>query len=616
MALRTSGARGAKRTAALIGAAALIAAAGTSPAWAQNGGSDHHPKPPTTVKTETPIKHLVVIYDENVSFDHYFGTYPKAANTDGTPFKAAKDTPKTANTEASAGLLTKNPNLYAPQRLSSTQALTCDQNHNYNPEQLSLNSGKADLFVQHTDTDTCSGGLFAAPGLGMDYYDGNTVTGLWNYAQQYTLNDNSYSNTYGPSTPGALNLIAGQTHGVISVSGTGSTTDPVQTTTPDTYAVHSPDANGVGTVIGDPDPAYDDCSDNSHASTSALAELQGKNIGDLLNAKGVTWGWFQGGFTPSTPYTGAAGTYAKCTGTTHANIGGAASVDYSPHHNPFEYYKSTSNPHHLAPASLAEVGHNGQANHEYDASYFDQAVAADKLPAVSFLKAAEYQDGHGAYSDPIDEQNFLVKEINALQSSPEWSSTAVVIAYDDSDGWYDHVYHAPTNGSADPAQDAAACTAAAAKHSTAPLNGYADRCGPGTRQPLLVISPYAKTNHIDHTFTTQASISAFIEQNWKTGRIGDGSFDATAGSLKPAFDFQHPNNKRVLLNSNGSVASITRIGHGDNSDTPVSLPLKNTAASTGTPVLASAGLAAAALAAVGTGFAVSRRNRRRHTTAA
>ena len=599
------------RWAALVGAAALVAAAGASPAWAAGGGSDHRP---TYVKTETPVKHLVVIYDENVSFDHYFGTYPQAANTDGTRFTAAKGTPKNVNNLVNAGLLKSNPNLYTPQRLTSSQALTCDQNHNYLPEQLALNGGKANLFVQNTDKDTCSGGLYGAPGLGMDYYDGNTVTALWNYAQNYTLADNSFSNTYGPSTPGALNLIAGQTHGVISVDGKGSTTDPVQTATPDTYAVHSPDAKGVGTVIGDPDPAFDDCADNDHTSGSALAELQGKNIGDLLNQKNVTWGWFQGGFSPSTAYTGAAGTYAKCGGTTHANIGGAASVDYSPHHNPFAYYKSTANPHHTLPASLAEIGHAGPANHNYDLSYFDKVVAADKLPAVSFLKAGEYQDGHAGYSDPIDEQNFLVKEINALQSSPEWSSTAVVIAYDDSDGWYDHVYHAPTNGSKDAANDAAACQAAPAA-----VAGYADRCGPGPRQPLLVISPYAKSNHLDHTFTTQASVTKFIEQNWKTKGIGDASFDATAGSLKPAFDFQHPNNERVLLKPNGSVASITRIHNRDDHDTVTSFAVQDAASSTSggnSSALLSAGLGAAALAALGTGFTVKRRSRRRAGSAA
>lgn len=494
--------------------------------------------------TATPIKHLVVIFNENVSFDHYFATYPNAANTDGTRFTAAHGTPR-ANTLQTAGLLTSNPNPALPQRLSSSQALTCDQNHGYSAEQKAADGGRNDLYVQNTDVETCTPGLFTEPGLVMDYYDGNTVTGLWNYAQHYAMSDNSYSTTFGPSTPGAINLISGQTHGIHAVTPTG-------TPTTDSYVVASPDANGVGTVINDPDPYYDDCSNTNGTKSNNLAVASGKNVGDLLNAKGVTWGWFQGGFKPTTPYAGP-GTKAVC-GAKSTNIGGGTSLDYSPHHSPFEYYASTSNPHHLAPSSVAAIGHTDQANHNYDVSDFDAALAAGNLPAVSFVKAPEYQDGHAAYSDPIDEQHFLVKEINALQKSPEWSSTAVVVAYDDSDGWYDHQSAVITNGSNDPARDAAICTSAAATVGVA--GGYADRCGPGTRQPLLVISPFSKTNYVDHTQTDQASILSFVETNWGTGRIGDFSADAKAGSLDGMFNFHRPVGRQVLLNTDGSVASV------------------------------------------------------------
>src|SRR5690348_8212592 len=215
-------------------------------------------------RTATPIRHLVVIFDENVSFDHYFGTYPKAANTDGTTFHAAPHTPSVNG--LTPALLTANPNLYDPQRLTHDQALTCDQDHGYGHEQLAYDGGAADQFVQHTEKSTCTGQpiLYGTPGLVMDYYDGNTVTGLWNYAQNYAMNDNSYNTVFGPSTPGAINLISGQTHGIFAV-------DPVthQKVT-DAFTVASPDANGVGTVINDPDPAWDDCSDNNHTSTFAL----------------------------------------------------------------------------------------------------------------------------------------------------------------------------------------------------------------------------------------------------------------------------------------------------------------------------------------------------------
>src|SRR5262249_49892646 len=121
-----------------------------------------------------------------------------------------------------------------------------------------------------------------------------------------------------------------------------------------------------------------------------------------------------------------------------ANRGGSLQKDYSPHHEPFQYYASTANRHHLPPSSVALIGHTDQANHQYDLTDFWKAVDAGKMPAVSFLKAKRAQDGHAGYSSPLDEQEFLVETLNALQQRPEWSSTVVIIAWDDSDGWYDH----------------------------------------------------------------------------------------------------------------------------------------------------------------------------------
>ena len=107
-------------------------------------------------------------------------------------------------------------------------------------------------------------------GLVMGYYDGNTVTGFWNYAQTFAMSDNSYNTTFGPSTPGAINLVSGQTHGF------------------------SPDATSFGiavttntTIIGDPQPAGDIC-DTRDVTTQI--DPNDRNIGDLLNAKGVSWG--------------------------------------------------------------------------------------------------------------------------------------------------------------------------------------------------------------------------------------------------------------------------------------------------------------------------------------
>ena len=488
--------------------------------------------------TTTPIKHLVVIYDENITYDHYFGTYPKAANTGGTRFTAASGTPSNNNL-ATSGTLTHNPNVYPPKRLAPSQALTCDQNHAYSPEQRAMDGGRMDLFVQNTTGSACSG---STPGLVMDYYDGNTVTAMWNYAQQYAMSDNSWDAGFGPSSPGAINLVAGQTHGFAAV-------DPGSLQPVGTVTVIRTDAHGVGTMIGDLDPAYDDCSDVNHTNTNPVDLSIGTNIGTLLNTKGVTWGWFQGGFRPIAH----SGTRSIC-GSTHVNIGGARVPDYSPHHNPFQYYKATANPHHVPATSVAMIGHTDRANHQYDLRDFTAALTAGNLPAVSFLKASEYQDGHAGYSDPIDEQHFLVTQINALQRSKFWASTAVVIAYDDSDGWYDHAAPTITNSS-HTFYDRVVCSGSSAPM----LGGYEGRCGPSQRLPMLLISPWAKSNAVAHNLVTQPSILRFIEDNWRTGRLGGGSFDASAGSLLPMLNLTATSGKRVLIYTNGAVASVTRI---------------------------------------------------------
>jgi phospholipase C len=180
-------------------------------------------------------------------------------------------------------------------------------------------------------------------------------------------------------------------------------------------------------------------------------------------------------------------------------------------------------------------------------------VSPDRLPAVSFLKASGYQDGHAGYSDPKDEQQFIVNEINALQKTPDWSSTAVVISYDDSDGFYDHVYsgvHNPSNtstvGTPPGPQDFLNGNGICGKTTSTPLAGQNGRCGYGPRLPLMVISPWAGHNTIDHTLTDQSSILKFVEDNWRLPKI-NGSYDAIAGTLNNMFDFHGHQGRNVNL---------------------------------------------------------------------
>src|ERR1700748_1846932 len=208
----------------------------------------------------TPIQHVVVIFGENISFDHYFGTYPNALNPPGQPrFTALPNTPSVNG--LNAALLTNNPNLNPangpgasnPFRLNRNQALTADQNHNYQPEQQSFDMGLMDLFPSKTGTAGGTPVLYPpvvnTTGLVMGYYDGNTVTGMWNYAQHFAMSDNSYITQFGPSTPGALNLISGQTNSFsATLNGPPSPS----------FAV--PDGVGGFTMIGDADPVADVCS--------------------------------------------------------------------------------------------------------------------------------------------------------------------------------------------------------------------------------------------------------------------------------------------------------------------------------------------------------------------
>lgn len=521
-----------------LSAASIVVAQQTAPAEATSvedalgfGYGHGHGRGPHTA---TPIRHLVVIFQENVSFDHYFGTYPFAANPAGEPaFYARPFTPPVNG--LTHRLLTANPNAansgnadaaINPFRLSRAQAATADQDHGYTSEQRAFDGGRMDAFPRYTGRgETLPGGDPTEEGKGqvMGYYDGNTVTAYWNYAQRYALSDNHYGTGFGPSTPGAVNLIAGQTAGVIdTLNGTGAETD---------------DGHGGLTMIGDPDPLGDVCS----SPTANQVTMGGRNIGDLLNEQQVTWGWFQGGFDLGvTNPDGSTG----CGRHTLSAVTKVTSNDYSQHHQPFQYYPSTANPTHARPTSLAMIGRTDAANHQYDTHDFYDALDTGHLPAVSFLKAPAYQDGHAGYSDPLDEQAFVVHVINALQQSDEWKDTAVIIAYDDSDGWYDHQAPPRINGSVG-STDALDGDGVCKGHGTLPgLDGKTPaqgRCGFGPRLPLLVVSPWARENMVDHSITDQSSITRFIEDNWLSGkRIGGGSSDAQAGRIDGMFDFFLP----------------------------------------------------------------------------
>lgn len=456
--------------------------------------------PPTT----TPIKYLVIIFQENRTFDHYFGTYPYAQNNPGeTKFNRKRNTPSVNGLTST--LQTLNQNLDQPFRVSPSEANLCAPGHDYALLQESIDRGLNDAFVQTTGAEPppiCGNKIMA-------YFDGNSVTALWNYAQVFSMSDNFHATGIAPSTLGAINLISGQTSGA----------SPANIVKPPLTLVLN------GTIVNDIDPKYDKC------SLAPTVELSGKNVGNLLNEKGITWGFFEAGF-------------ADCNAT-HPGPTNLPVIDYVAHHNPFQYYQSTSNPDHLPPSSPKMIGKTDQANHQYDISDFWTAMESGNLPSVSILKASHSQDGHPGTSTPLMEQLFIVPIINKLQTLPQWKEMAIIIAYDDSGGWYDHEVPTIINDSQTALDNFSAVNQVG---TNSPLGTIQGRPGYGFRVPCLVISPWAKENYVDSSLTDQTSILRFIEDNWSLGRIGDSSFDAYAAPITNMFNFHERKLRYLFLN--------------------------------------------------------------------
>jgi len=168
--------------------------------------------------TTTPIKYVVVIFGENISFDHYFGTYPNtlcpgaapACNT-GLPESPFVPLPNTPSINGLSPFL-NGLNLVAPFRLDRSQALTCDNDNKYKDEQTAYNSGQVNGFALTAATGLDPNGNPCTVNLSMGYYDGNTVTALWNYVQYFAMSDNYFDTEFGVTEEGHQNLIAGQTH--------------------------------------------------------------------------------------------------------------------------------------------------------------------------------------------------------------------------------------------------------------------------------------------------------------------------------------------------------------------------------------------------------------------
>ena len=264
--------------------------------------------------------------------------------------------------------------------------------------------------------------------------------------------------------------------------------------------------------------------------------MVGTNVGNLLNNRHITWGWFQGGFRDCNQ--------------SHVDSQGNIVKDYIPHHEPFQYYASTSNPDHLPPSSIEAIGHQDQANHQYDLEDFWAAASIHNLPAVSYLKPAAYQDGHPEHSSPLSLQSFLVDAINSLQKLPEWKHMAIFIAWDDSGGFYDHEMP-PIINQSHMAADALVDPGDAGNPPPEHFRGvWLMACG----FPFLVISPFAKENFVGHALIDQTSILRFVEDNWFLGESEINRLTSKPVSAN-FFDFSKRHSRPLILDPHSGLVT-------------------------------------------------------------
>ncbi|HEU5352177.1 MAG TPA: alkaline phosphatase family protein [Terracidiphilus sp.] len=424
------------------------------------------------------IHHVFVVYQENRSFDSYFGTFPGADNL--------------ATVEARAHGFREYDALghqwITPFLLKAAD--TSDADHSRPALLAKVDHGRMDNFVSWEETNLVhvsqASPLFAQQMamLTMAHEDCSTIPFLWMYAHRFALYDHIFQAMYAPSTPGNIDLIAGQT-GL-----TQAARHPEET-------FKSPFSPGEP-VVEDSSPAFGPYTSPSMAKghhqydqkyATLMLSLSGRNatqvkidtddvkkdINELarLNHAAVSWGWYQEGF---------------------GNGEGDNHPGYIPHHNSPQYFGYIrQNP------SLWDG--------EHDLLDFFTAMEKEQLPAKSvvFIKGGQRNpfgwkpanpraknilgdDDHPGYSDSQLSESLVAKVVNAVARSPYWKDSAIIILWDDSDGFYDHV----------PPPQFEECPD---KHP----------CGDGPRVPLILVSPYAKSGGIISNPGDHVSFAKFLE---------------------------------------------------------------------------------------------------------
>ncbi|HZX28599.1 MAG TPA: acid phosphatase [Telluria sp.] len=459
------------------------------------------------------IQTVVILYGENRSFDNLYGLFPganglaKAGPQNGTvqfdrdgsllrslpPVWKKQKGPPVADPRYPSALPNAPFRLDAPPIGLPLSQPTRDLVHRYYQNQMQIDGGRNDMFVAWSD----------AGALTMGHYDGSRLP-MWKLARQYTLADNFFMGAFGgsfmnhiwlvcacaasdPNAPDSRRAKVGPDGRLLFQEGSPARAadGPPKLQdgefTPDGYAVNtvSPpyQPSDVAPAPGG-DPRFAD------ASKGVLPPQSARTIGDTLSAKNVSWTWYAGGFN-------AALQDPK-------NIyDDEGPINFQPHHQPFNYFLR------YAP------GTPERAAHLKDGTDFFADIAAGSLPQVAFYKPQGHLNEHPGYADVLEGDMHLADIVRKLQASPQWQHMAIIVTYDENGGFWDHA--APPK---------------------------ADRWGPGTRIPAIIISPYAKRGHVDHTLYDTTSILKFLTRRFGLEPLP--GVRAQMGDLSGAFAFRQP----------------------------------------------------------------------------
>jgi phospholipase C len=540
-------------------AATGVAVSATLIALASCGSSSSSSNSTPPAFNINSINHVVVIYQENWSFDALYGQFPGA---NGTPFGTAETQTLINGSPVTAiphplnyndGIDTVNfstwptmaPQLYnllspaltaAPDNLS-TSTITGDIVHRFYIEQWQIDGGLNDRFIAWSDN----------PGLCMSGYDATNLP-EGKLAQQYVLCDNFYHSAFGGSFLNHQYLISAQAP-VYGTVGAGNAPIPVSD-----LAGYPAFVNPTGVTLGtpgitpsqatieanaaDPIPTTGEDWPNALAGGS-LNDIQDGQLLSTADANAATLGngnymcintmypayWPfptavngsgvvqpSGKFVPPQTHktigdllTSAGQPWKWYSEGWNDAVAGNPDVNFQYHHQAFNYYAQ------FAPGTPGRV-------HLADLQDLDNDLALNTLPAVSFVKFLGENNEHPGYSNIITGQNAVADLVAKIQNSPAWNDTAIFITYDEHGGHWDHVN---------------------------PLTyPNADAWGPGLRVPCIIVSPYAKPAFIDHTAYETVSILSFIEKRWSLGTIPGATRDATANPFSNVFQGvpMHTNN--------------------------------------------------------------------------